>query len=406
MAEYNGTIELISGITPKNNGTFPLVNAKDVAFYEDGKEIRLTEKIESVGISQQDKDQIITDATNASKAALFADERFTITESRARAAETDIGSRTDESNTQAIFPRIEQLERDLALASAGDNAKLKVDFKTETSTLYLYEGDELILPDESAGVEGNVISSTPVSGGGGGTAASYKLNLVLAEGEKEDKTVLYGDKVEIAYDTKLVSVQDENTLLKDNITLFIYINDELKKSVVEPAGLGKTMDITDLIPLGSSTVKVTASYTETIESTGEKVTIRSTKRWYIDAVQMYLTSTFNDAAVQTSEVSYTYVPYGNLEKTVYFILDGKQFGKTVTSLSNKTLSINIPMQSHGSHTLEVYCTGVIEGTTIESEHLHYDIMFAEAGNKTPIIRAVVATAAREQYTLIPIEYSV
>lgn len=30
MAEYKGTVELISGITPKNNGDFPLVNAKDV----------------------------------------------------------------------------------------------------------------------------------------------------------------------------------------------------------------------------------------------------------------------------------------------------------------------------------------------------------------------------------------
>ena len=27
---YNGTVELIAGITPKNNGAFPLVNAKDV----------------------------------------------------------------------------------------------------------------------------------------------------------------------------------------------------------------------------------------------------------------------------------------------------------------------------------------------------------------------------------------
>lgn len=30
MAEYTGSIELISGIKPKNNGDFPLVNAKDV----------------------------------------------------------------------------------------------------------------------------------------------------------------------------------------------------------------------------------------------------------------------------------------------------------------------------------------------------------------------------------------
>lgn len=27
---YNGTIELIDGMKPKNNGTYPLIDAKDV----------------------------------------------------------------------------------------------------------------------------------------------------------------------------------------------------------------------------------------------------------------------------------------------------------------------------------------------------------------------------------------
>lgn len=33
---YNGSVELISGIKPKNGGTFPLVNAPDVQVDEDG----------------------------------------------------------------------------------------------------------------------------------------------------------------------------------------------------------------------------------------------------------------------------------------------------------------------------------------------------------------------------------
>lgn len=33
---YNGSIELISGLKPKNNGDFPLVNAPDVQVSEDG----------------------------------------------------------------------------------------------------------------------------------------------------------------------------------------------------------------------------------------------------------------------------------------------------------------------------------------------------------------------------------
>lgn len=33
---YNGSIELISGLKPKNNGDFPLVNAQDVQADDDG----------------------------------------------------------------------------------------------------------------------------------------------------------------------------------------------------------------------------------------------------------------------------------------------------------------------------------------------------------------------------------
>ena len=34
--KYNGSIELISGITPKNKGNFPLVNAKDIQVDDEG----------------------------------------------------------------------------------------------------------------------------------------------------------------------------------------------------------------------------------------------------------------------------------------------------------------------------------------------------------------------------------
>jgi len=46
MAEYNGSIELISGIKPKNNGEFPLVNARDVQVDDTGK--RLDEVLASI----------------------------------------------------------------------------------------------------------------------------------------------------------------------------------------------------------------------------------------------------------------------------------------------------------------------------------------------------------------------
>ena len=38
----NGSVELISGIKPKNGGTFPLVNAQDVQVGEDGTRLPVT----------------------------------------------------------------------------------------------------------------------------------------------------------------------------------------------------------------------------------------------------------------------------------------------------------------------------------------------------------------------------
>lgn len=54
--KYNGSIELISGITPKNKGNFPLVNAKDIQVDDDG--VRLSEALTNV-ISNSEIEKIL-----------------------------------------------------------------------------------------------------------------------------------------------------------------------------------------------------------------------------------------------------------------------------------------------------------------------------------------------------------
>lgn len=44
---YNGSIDLISGIRPKNNGTFALVDAHDIQVAQDGE--RLDAALEKIG---------------------------------------------------------------------------------------------------------------------------------------------------------------------------------------------------------------------------------------------------------------------------------------------------------------------------------------------------------------------
>lgn len=397
MAEYNGTIELISGITPKNNGDFALVNAKDVAFYEtdatgETNEIRLTDKIQQVGVSETQKQEIVDKAV----AKTFADSTFTDLQDDVQ----------DIAEDMAVMDKdITALEQAVA-AFKGDNAELRLTFSEEKGNrLYLHTGDEL--DDSDDNTKNNVIAYTTITGGGGGNAASYKLVLMQPEDEVTNRTILYGNPMSIRYNINLSALEDPNKLLSDKVTMYLYIEDTLVKTFTETADAGatKTLDISEYLALGYNSIKLTASYTEVLEDSGEKVVSRSTKRWYVNTIQMYLTSTFDDAAVKTTDVNFSYTPFGDLEKTIYFKLDGKDFGTEVTSLSNRALSKVIPMQSHGSHTFEVYCTGVVEGETIESDHLFYNIMFAESGNNIPIIRAVPKYEALQQYSNNPIEYS-
>lgn len=57
---YNGSVELISGLTQKNGGSFPLVNAPDVQVSEDGTRLpavlaKITE-VQSVDALPEDPD--------------------------------------------------------------------------------------------------------------------------------------------------------------------------------------------------------------------------------------------------------------------------------------------------------------------------------------------------------------
>lgn len=396
MAEYNGTIELISGITPKNKGNFALVNAKDVAFYEtdatgETNEIRLTDKIQQVGVSEAQKTEIINKA-----------EQQTLASSTITGLQTNV---TEMAEDMAVMDKdITALEQAVA-AFKGDNDELNLTYKEEGSILYLHTGDELDDSDDES--KNNVIAKTIITGGGGGSTAAYKLVLIQPEDENTNRTILYGNPMSIRYNINLTALEDPNKLLSDKVTMYLYVEDVLVKTFTETADAGatKTLDISEYLALGYNSIKLTAAYTEILEDSGEKITSRSTKRWYINTIQMYLTSTFDDAAVKTTDVNFSYTPYGDLEKTIYFKLDDEDFGTEVTSLSNRALSKVIPMQAHGSHTFEVYCTGVVEGVTIESDHLFYDIMFAEANNNKPIIRAVPKYEALQQYGNNPIEYS-
>ena len=72
IQSYQGSIDLISGLRPKNNGDFPLLEAHDVLVDEKGT--RLDEKIKNsiqAVLTSDEMDRILADATNADVGSFY-----------------------------------------------------------------------------------------------------------------------------------------------------------------------------------------------------------------------------------------------------------------------------------------------------------------------------------------------
>lgn len=126
----------------------------------------------------------------------------------------------------------------------------------------------------------------------------------------------------------------------------------------------------------------------------------------INVISLTLTSSFDASMAYTGSITFPYVPTGSVEKTVHFILDGTEIGHAVTSVSGRQQSFTIPAQAHGSHTFHVYFEAVIDGETVPSNGLYYDIICLEAGNTTPIISSSFRDETAEQYVTFAIPYRV
>lgn len=149
------------------------------------------------------------------------------------------------------------------------------------------------------------------------------------------------------------------------------------------------------LSLGDNTlvVQVTDAY-----GTTRKLTFK------INAVSISVTSTFDDSKAYIGAISFPYIPLGAVEKTIHFILDGRETGSYVTSVSNRQLTYSISAQSHGAHALEVYATATIGEVEVESDHIRYDFISIVAGNDTPIIASSFRTTEVEQFGTLQIPY--
>ena len=234
-------------------------------------------------------------------------------------------------------------------------------------------------------------------GGGGGAAGSVVLRIAYVDG----------------YTTPLVSTVDERVIVKYNFSGEDSAGDTNldgtaswkvgnRTVATEDVATGECeFDLTDFVTVGDNKVVLTITH-----ATGAV----ATKAWTVKVVDVRLESAFDDTKVNAANepVVFAFTPYGGVNKTIHFLLDGKEIGTKTSAAAAAGLSdsFTIPAQTHGTHLFEIYMTANINGKTVESNHIVKDIIWYDSFSTVPVISCTQQKFTVRQYEAINIKYTV
>lgn len=224
------------------------------------------------------------------------------------------------------------------------------------------------------------------SGGGSGTPSEP---IHVETSHPTTFAIALGDNVEIPYTYQTSS--GTAGVLK------IYLNGVLK--------------MTSNINNGASSVNIsnllTSPGTQTVEmSFVDRIGSAQTLTFVVEVVSLSISSNFDDTVAYTGSTIFSYTPRGTVSKTIHFMIDGVEAYSDIVNVSGKQQSRTIHALSHGTHTLEVYASALINGVTVKSNVLRYALITYEENNETPIIASRFQETQVVQGTLISIDYRV
>ena len=233
------------------------------------------------------------------------------------------------------------------------------------------------------------------AGGGGGGGGGGGVTSVSIKPHEWPATLVVGAKAELTVNWSSTIGEDKSPTGAG--TLYLTVNAkqvEVRANV--PQGL-VTFDVSKYIIAGSNNIQI--KVLDLYGTTG--VTVST-----VNAVTLELQSDFNADLAFTGTINYTYTPYGDVTKNVYFVVDGATIGTQVVKSTGESQTFQISKLSHGSHKLEVYFTSYVGGDLVKSNVLIYDLIYYVPGNTKPIIASTFSALEQEQYISFNIPYRV
>lgn len=295
---------------------------------------------------------------------------------------------TNKQSVSTLSTKIAEVEETIAELSGSNNGKT-YDSTYEDSTFTLWEIENE--GDESKEVRTAKSQFKIVGGSGGsGTTSTLKIEYVTTS-----PVVLTTEgKAVIKYNFSGVDSSG------DSVTEGAYTWKIGSRVIATGTAISgeNSFDATQYISTGTQKLLLSI-----VDDAGTLVT----KSWTVQMVEVRIDSSFNDKLTYNiGTVSFDYTPYGAIQKTIHFLLDGNEIDTLSTASSGLPMAYTIAPQSHGAHLFEVYITAEINGKNIESNHIKKDIIWFDATNTTPVIGCSYRDITVQQYDTVNIEYTV
>ena len=229
-------------------------------------------------------------------------------------------------------------------------------------------------------------------GGGGGSGGNNATIRVVNTSGWTTKTIAQNENCSVTFTWS--SIEEEMPTGDGSLKITVNGAQKALKSISQGTVIE---DISAYLDQGANTVSFTVK--DIYENSR---TIRMT----ITVVALVLTSNFDTSIPFSEAINFTYTPTGNVNKLVHFELDGEEIDTVAVNVSGRQQSYTIPQQSHGVHSLRCYFEAEVNGTTVNSNDLYYELICIEPGNKNVILTSTFRKTTSPQYEPITINYMV
>lgn len=296
------------------------------------------------------------------------------------------------------------------------------------------EADSMLyLSAKNRKIEPGVMIVSGSGGSGGGGSSSTTVDITNNNGFNALTTVV-GAKVELKFTFSSVQTIDDVSTPSGACSCRVTVNDRERVSgLTIPNGELTTIDVTEYLTTGTNYVRVICT-----DLYGASRTLVYT----VNVVELRLESDFVDNTAFSAEqsISYTYVPWGSVDKKIYFFIDGvNALGTTGTADVNEKPTkitddiyvrsndnyVSVGKDSSGIRTLEqltmsqfnsdpyhdvhpmtVFMTATVNGQTIVSNILDYELMLVVEGKKEPLLASVLDITEAQQGSVVTIPFLV